>query len=94
MEGVFRLSCEAVLTGLRRNRRALALLMEAILLDPLVDWVPNREDAAANQARTLQSDTPDLHALTAAALCLTHSKALHCNGEVLAPDRLLLVSCP
>ncbi len=50
VEGVFRMSCEAVLTVVRRNSQALALLMEAILLDPLVDWVPNREDAAANQA--------------------------------------------
>lgn len=53
VEGVFRLSCEAVLTGLRRNSQALALLMEAIILDPLVDWVPHREDAAANQASFL-----------------------------------------
>lgn len=51
VEGTFRLTCEAMLACLRRNAQALELLLEAILLDPLVDWVPSREDAAANQAK-------------------------------------------
>ena len=49
VEGLYRSSCQAVLTALRRNRQAVTLLMEAILVDPLVEWAPNREDAAANQ---------------------------------------------
>ena len=49
VEGTFRSSCEAVLLSLRHNSRALLLLMEAILTDPLVDWAPDREDAVANQ---------------------------------------------
>ena len=52
VEGTFRLSCEAVLTVLRRNSQAVCRLMEAILYDPLVDWVPHQEDATANQACT------------------------------------------
>ena len=43
------MSCEAVLACLRRNNQSLMLLMDAVLNDPLVDWVPNKEDAAANQ---------------------------------------------
>ena len=53
VEGLFRSSCQAVLTALRRNRQAVTLLMEAILVDPLVEWAPNREDAAANQVAHL-----------------------------------------
>jgi phosphatidylinositol kinase/protein kinase (PI-3 family) len=57
VEGLYRSSCEAVLTSLRRNSQAVMLMMEAILLDPLVEWAPHREDAAANQVGTLFRST-------------------------------------
>jgi len=60
VEGLYRGSCQAVLTALRRNRQAVTLLMEAILGDPLVEWAPHREDAAANQVSMPPRPPPGL----------------------------------
>ena len=49
VEGVFRVSAEGVLAALRANQDTLGMLLDAILLDPSVQWAPEREDSAARQ---------------------------------------------
>lgn len=43
IEGTFRLTCEQVLTILRKERETLLTLLEAFVYDPLVDWTPLQE---------------------------------------------------
>lgn len=38
VEGLFRISCEQVMTVLRRERETLLTLLEAFVYDPLLDW--------------------------------------------------------
>ena len=52
VDGEFRGSCYKMLESLRQNRQALALMMEAILKDPLLAWAPKLKDKAANQVPT------------------------------------------
>ena len=51
VEGGFRAGCEAALGALRAGGRALGGLLAASLADPLVDWVAERDDRHARQAR-------------------------------------------
>lgn len=49
VEGSFRTACQVVLASLRRGAEAASLMMDAILRDNLVEWAPDRPDAAANE---------------------------------------------
>eukprot|EP01135_Chromosphaera_perkinsii_P005703 Nk52_evm3s359 gene=Nk52_evmTU3s359 len=41
VEGVFRSSCEQVLSVMRQNKETLLTLLEAFVYDPLIDWTDN-----------------------------------------------------
>ena len=45
-QGLFRISCEAVMTMMRSHSETLLILLETLVYDPLVDWTP-----AAHQVR-------------------------------------------
>ncbi|XP_066926510.1 serine/threonine-protein kinase SMG1-like [Clytia hemisphaerica] len=47
VEGVFRASCEAIMTTLRQGRETLLTLLEAFVYDPLVDWTTANDGAFA-----------------------------------------------
>jgi hypothetical protein len=48
IEGVFRLSCEHVMTTLRSGRETLLTLVESFVYDPLLDWINNETGIIAS----------------------------------------------
>ncbi len=58
MEGIFRGSCEEILAAARRMGTPLTEVLQAILTDPLLDWIPGEEQDAT------QKVTSELHRRT------------------------------
>lgn len=55
VEGVFRGSCEQVLSLARRQGTPLTEVLQAILTDPLLDWIPGEEQDSVQKVQHLFS---------------------------------------
>lgn len=49
VEGAFRKGCEHVMRVARRHSTTLSSLLQSVLLDPLVTWSPDRDQAASKK---------------------------------------------
>ncbi|KAL0019463.1 hypothetical protein WJX77_007420 [Trebouxia sp. C0004] len=49
VEGAFRRGCEHVMRVARRNSTSLSSLLQSVLLDPLVTWSPDRDQAGTKK---------------------------------------------
>jgi len=57
VEGVFRLSCEATVEVLRKNKETLMNVLDTFKHDPLIDW---KKIEAKHQEKKLQEEDPNI----------------------------------
>jgi phosphatidylinositol kinase/protein kinase (PI-3 family) len=67
VEGAFRRGCEHIIRVARRHSTTLSSLLQSVLVDPLVTWLPDRDQAGTKKVCC----SPNFMHLHAAHLALT-----------------------